>query len=79
MLPSLEIQERYANILDNFETLCNDLNIGLPAEIAARKLQYEYYRDLLLTFAEGSSQTVNVERARVERSEEMWYCCRETS
>ena len=51
-LPSLEIQERYANVLDNFESVCNDLKIGLPAEIEARQKQYEYYRDKLLTFKE---------------------------
>jgi type I restriction enzyme S subunit len=51
-LPPLDVQERYANILDNFEAICTDLNIGLPAEIEARKKQYEYYRDKLLTFKE---------------------------
>ncbi len=51
-LPPLDVQERYANVLDNFEKLCNDLDIGLPAEIEARKKQYEYYRDKLLTFKE---------------------------
>ncbi|MBQ6265886.1 MAG: restriction endonuclease subunit S, partial [Clostridia bacterium] len=61
-LPSLEMQERIANVLDNFESICSDLNIGLPAEIEARKKQYEYYRDLLLSF--DSSQNVNVERER---------------
>ena len=54
-LPPLEIQEKYANVLDNFEAICTDLNIGLPAEIEARQKQYEYYRDLLLTFAETGS------------------------
>lgn len=54
-LPSLEVQERYANVLDNFESICTDLNIGLPAEIEARKKQYEFYRDLLLTFAENGA------------------------
>ncbi len=54
-LPSLDVQERYADVLDNFEKICNDLNIGLPAEIEARQKQYEYYRDLLLTFAETGS------------------------
>lgn len=54
-LPPLDVQERYANVLDNFETICNDLNIGLPAEIEARKKQYEFYRDLLLTFMETGS------------------------
>ena len=57
-LPSLEVQERYANILDNFEQICNDLNIGLPAEIEARQKQYEFYRDLLLTFAETNGSLV---------------------
>lgn len=45
-------QEKIIHILDNFETICTDLNIGLPAEIDARQKQYEYYRDTLLTFAE---------------------------
>ena len=49
-IPSLEEQERIATILDNFDTLVNDLSQGLPAEIEARKQQYEYYRDKLLTF-----------------------------
>lgn len=51
-LPSLEVQEKFANVLDNFEAICTDLNIGLPAEIEARKKQYEYYRDKLLAFKE---------------------------
>ena len=51
-LPSREVQDKLVDVLDNFETICNDLNIGLPAEIEARKKQYEFYRDLLLTFAE---------------------------
>lgn len=49
-IPSLEEQERIANILDNFLQLCNNLTSGLPAEIEARHKQYEYYRDKLLTF-----------------------------
>ena len=49
-LPSLEVQKRYADVLDNFEQICNSLNIGLPAEIETRKKQYEYYRDKLLSF-----------------------------
>ena len=51
-VPPIEVQRRIAEVLDNFETICNDLSIGLPAEIDARQKQYEYYRDLLLTFAE---------------------------
>lgn len=54
--PELAIQKRIANVLDNFEAICSDLNIGLPAEIEARKKQYEYYRDLLLTFAETGNR-----------------------
>ena len=49
-IPSLEIQCRIVSILDRFDTLCNDLSSGLPAEIEARQKQYEYYRDKLLTF-----------------------------
>ena len=52
IIPPLEVQNRIANVLDNFEAICTDLNISLPAEIEARQKQYEYYRDLLLTFAE---------------------------
>ena len=57
-LPSLEVQKRYADVLDNFEQICNDLNIGLPAEIEARQKQYKFYRDLLLTFAETGNTIV---------------------
>lgn len=49
-LPPLEEQERIVLILDRFDKLCNDISVGLPAEIEARKKQYEYYRDKLLTF-----------------------------
>jgi type I restriction enzyme S subunit len=52
-VPSLEEQARIAAILDRFDTLTNDLTHGLPAEIAARRKQYEYYRDKLLTFPEA--------------------------
>lgn len=51
-IPSLEVQDRIINVLDNFDAICSDLNIGLPAEIEARQKQYEYYRDKLLTFKE---------------------------
>ena len=49
-IPSLEEQQRIVDILDRFDTLTNDLSQGLPAEIEARRKQYEYYRDQLLTF-----------------------------
>ena len=45
-------QQRIVDILDRFDALCNDITSGLPAEIEARKKQYEYYRDKLLTFKE---------------------------
>jgi len=51
-VPSFEEQERIVTILDKFNALVNDLTSGLPAEIAARRKQYEYYRDRLLTFTE---------------------------
>ena len=51
-LPSLEEQGRIVSILDKFDALVNDLSDGLPAEINARRQQYEYYRDKLLTFTE---------------------------
>lgn len=47
---AIEEQQRIVDILDRFDTLCNDLTAGLPAEIEARQKQYEYYRDKLLTF-----------------------------
>lgn len=49
-IPPLAEQERIVAILDRFDTLVNDITTGLPAEIEARKQQYEYYRDKLLTF-----------------------------
>lgn len=49
-IPPLSEQRRIVSILDQFETLVNDLSIGLPAELEARRKQYEYYRDKLLTF-----------------------------
>lgn len=52
-LPPLHEQERIVQILDRFDKLCNDISEGLPAEIEARRKQYEYYRDKLLTFKEA--------------------------
>lgn len=49
-IPPLEEQQRIVSILDRFEALTTDLQSGLPAEIAARRQQYEYYREKLLTF-----------------------------
>lgn len=58
-IPPLETQKRIVHVLDNFEKICSDLNIGLPAEIEARQKQYEYYRDSLLTFAAKGDIIVN--------------------
>ena len=49
-VPSLQEQERIATILDRYESLTTSLQSGLPAEITARRQQYEHYRDKLLTF-----------------------------
>ena len=66
-VPSLNVQKKIAEVLDNFESICNDLSIGLPGEIEARQKQYEYYRDLLLTFAEADDKLV-VGRSSIERT-----------
>ena len=58
-VPPLDVQKRIVNVLDNFEKICSDLNIGLPAEIEARQKQYEYYRDKLLTFVETGNTILN--------------------
>jgi type I restriction enzyme S subunit len=52
-VPSSAEQERIISLLGSFDALVNDLSIGLPAELAARRRQYEYYRDKLLAFAEA--------------------------
>ena len=49
-IPPIEEQKRIADILDRFDKLTTDLTAGLPAEIEARRKQYEHYRDQLLTF-----------------------------
>jgi type I restriction enzyme S subunit len=52
-VPALQEQQRIVAILDKFDVLVNDLSIGLPAELVARRKQYEYYRGRLLTFDEA--------------------------
>ena len=51
-IPPLEEQQRIVSILDKFDGLVSNLSSGLPAEIAARRQQYEFYRDRLLSFKE---------------------------
>lgn len=56
-IPPLPVQKRIVHFLDNFEAVCNSLQIGLPAEIEARRKQYEYYRDMLLSFDPANTHT----------------------
>ena len=51
-IPPMKTQQKIVKILDRFEKICNNISDGLPAEIAARQKQYEYYRDKLLSFEE---------------------------
>jgi len=53
-IPSIEEQKRIVSILDRFDALTTDITNGLPAEIAARQKQYEYYCNKLLSFKEIS-------------------------
>lgn len=55
-VPPLAVQREIMRILDRFDALVNDISSGLPAEIAARRAQYEHYRDRLLSFPEKKSE-----------------------
>ncbi len=55
-VPSLETQEQIANILGKMDSLVNDINVGLPAEIKARNKQYEYYRNQLFAFKQLNNE-----------------------
>jgi len=55
-VPAIAEQKRIVKILDKFDALVNDISIGLPAELSARRSQYEYYRGKLLTFNEYAKQ-----------------------
>ena len=54
-VPPMVEQVRLADLLDTFDALVNDISVGLPAELAARRKQYDHYRDRLLTFKELAS------------------------
>jgi type I restriction enzyme S subunit len=58
-VPPLAEQERIVTALDKFDALVNDISVGLPAELSARRKQYEYYRDQLLTFKPLEMQNAN--------------------
>ena len=51
-VPPLEEQKRVVGVLDGYSALLDDLSVSLPAEVNARRKQYEYYRDRLLNFEE---------------------------
>ena len=55
-LPPKAVQKEIVSILDRFDALVNDISSGLPAEIAARRAQHEYYRDRLLSFPEKQTE-----------------------
>ncbi|MCQ8262948.1 restriction endonuclease subunit S [Streptococcus suis] len=68
-VPPLSIQQRIVQVLDNFDAVCNDLNIGLPKEIELRRKQYDYFREKLLTFtAEGVYTDSTVQYSTVQYS-----------
>ncbi len=56
-IPTLQEQERIVSILDNFDILTTSISEGLPKEIELRKQQFEYYRDLLLTFPKNNLES----------------------
>ena len=56
-VPLLEEQDRIVSILDKFDILTTSISEGLPKEIELRKKQYEYYRDLLLTFSKNNIES----------------------
>ncbi len=58
-IPPMDVQERIVKVLDNFDAICSDLGIGLPAEIEKRQKQYEYYRDKLLSFDINVDKVIN--------------------
>ena len=72
-VPPLDIQEKIVHVLDNFDTVCNDLNIGLPKEIELRQKQYEYFRDQLLTYAAEGVYTDSTVQYRQDLIRLLWY------
>ena len=71
-LPTKTVQSRIVQVLDNFDAICNDLNIGLPKEIELRQKQYEFFRDQLLTFAaEGVYTDSTVQYSTVQYRQDL--------
>ncbi|HEM5207434.1 TPA: restriction endonuclease subunit S [Streptococcus suis] len=71
-LPTKTVQSRIVQVLDNFDAVCNDLNIGLPKEIELRQKQYEYFREKLLTFtAEGVYTDSTVQYSTVQYRQDL--------
>ncbi|UUM24607.1 restriction endonuclease subunit S [Mycoplasma sp. 3686d] len=62
IIPSFKIQQKIVDVLDNFEQICEKLNIGLPAEIEIREKEYQYYRNKLLTFVSNIFEVSSVDR-----------------
>lgn len=58
-LPSIDEQKRISCILDKFDMLTNSITEGLPREIELRQKQYEYYRDLLLSFPKSETEVAS--------------------
>ena len=77
-VPSLEVQKKIIDVLENFESICNDLNIGLPAEIEARQKQYEYYRDALLTYAATGKIIAQTDRQTDRQTHYLCKNCHQT-
>lgn len=67
-IPPLEVQKEIVCILDNYSKLEEELRIALEKELEARKKQFEYYREKLLTFSNCSSNNLLVERERETNS-----------
>lgn len=65
-VPPIDEQQRIVDVLDKFHNLCHDISEGLPAEIEARKKQYEFYRDKLLSFKETPTYEQKKEISKTE-------------
>jgi hypothetical protein len=69
-IPPLSEQNRIVEILDRFDALVNDISVGLPAEIEARRKQYEYYRGKLLDFEKLDTKEPLLSHCRYYKGEQ---------